>query len=378
MMVSVSNPLWQTYLFIFLLLTVVVLSLRRRKDDSLFPVSVSQELKGVAMLAIIIAHVTYALVDDSRFLLPLAGFAGTGVDIFLLLSGYGLMTSELKRHLSTRQFYQRRFLHLYLPLWLVLIVLLGADALIGRHYSTPYIIQSFLGWFGSADVHTDINSPLWYFSWIVFYYLLFPLLYIRKYPWLSPLLVLIVVKALLFSELEFLKLDYLYELHVWAFPVGMMLGWIFNASPLSTKITGLFERLRTSHIGHYPALLALLGVLLYFYFYSPVGQSIAYEQFGNILIILLLVLVFLIKNRQSLFLQVIGLMSYEIYLFHWPLMYRYGILFKYLPAGVALFIYLGVFLIIAYGLHWVSLRLSGDDRRPSWLSRLFKHQQTYG
>ncbi len=377
MMVSVNNPVAQTYLFALLLLIIIIFSLRRRQDESLFPVSVSQELKGVAMLAVIIAHVTYALVDDTRFLAPFAGFAGAGVDIFLLLSGYGLMASELKRHLSTRQFYQRRFLHLYLPLWLVLAIFFVVDALMGKFYDTPYIVQSFLGWFSSADLYRDVNSPLWYFSWIIFYYLLFPLLYIRKYPWLSPLLMLIAVKAVLFSEPEFLKVSYLYELHVWAFPFGMFLGWLFNASPLSEKISGFFQRLRTSQVGHYPALLMLAAVLLYFYYNSPVGQSLKYEQFGNILIILLLIMVFLIKNRQSLFLQVIGLMSYEIYLLHWPLMYRYGIIFKYLPAGLAVVVYLGIFIALAYILRYVSARLTGSDGRPSWPARLFKRQKTY-
>ena len=42
-----------------------------------------------------------------------------GVAIFFFLSGYGLMESEQKSHLSLAAFFKRRFLNVYLPVLLV-------------------------------------------------------------------------------------------------------------------------------------------------------------------------------------------------------------------------------------------------------------------
>jgi len=40
---------------------------------------VTQELKGLAILSIVFAHIAYMLVSDSRFLYPLSVAAGVGV-----------------------------------------------------------------------------------------------------------------------------------------------------------------------------------------------------------------------------------------------------------------------------------------------------------
>ena len=45
-----------------------------------------------------------------------------GVAIFFFLSGYGLMMSELKRHLNFKEFLKKRFLKVYLPVLLVTMI----------------------------------------------------------------------------------------------------------------------------------------------------------------------------------------------------------------------------------------------------------------
>ena len=42
-----------------------------------------------------------------------------GVAVFFFLSGYGLMSSELKGHLSASQFFKRRFCKIYIPVLLI-------------------------------------------------------------------------------------------------------------------------------------------------------------------------------------------------------------------------------------------------------------------
>jgi peptidoglycan/LPS O-acetylase OafA/YrhL len=51
----------------------------------------------------------------------------------------------------------------------------------------------------------------------------------------------------------------------------------------------------------------------------------------------------------------IGFFSYEIYLFHWPLMYRYYSLFKILPPWLAMLLYLPIFIVLG----WLMQKLIG-------------------
>jgi peptidoglycan/LPS O-acetylase OafA/YrhL len=47
-------------------------------------------------------------------------------------------------------------------------------------------------------------------------------------------------------------------------------------------------------------------------------------------------------------LSLFGLYSYEIYLFHWPILARYDIFYKYTPAWLATALYLVFFLGLAW------------------------------
>ena len=104
MQIIIFNPIFQTQIFIGWLLLALLLSARVKKSAGFFPVSLTSELKGVAILAVVFSHVGYFLAADHRFLFPLSVFAGAGVDIFLFLSGFGLAVSAIKKSLSIKEF----------------------------------------------------------------------------------------------------------------------------------------------------------------------------------------------------------------------------------------------------------------------------------
>lgn len=82
-------------------------------------------LKFIAAILVIIAHTgTTALgpaygAAHPAFYIMATQNGYIGVAIFFFLSGYGLMQSELKSHLSAMDFFRRRFLKVYLPVLLV-------------------------------------------------------------------------------------------------------------------------------------------------------------------------------------------------------------------------------------------------------------------
>ena len=72
------------------------------------------------------------------------------------------------------------------------------------------------------------------------------------------------------------------------------------------------------------------------------------------------IFLFLIKKRESKLFSLFGLYSYEIYLFHWPLMYQYDVLYKNLPAWIATIGYLCIF--IGLGFLFKKLNKKGGKR----------------
>ncbi|MFA5776010.1 MAG: acyltransferase family protein [Patescibacteria group bacterium] len=216
----------QTIFFIVLLLLVVVLTIKKSVKGGGFSTTLTNGLKGVAILMVIFSHVGYFLTSDHTFLYPLSVAGGIGVNVFLLLSGFGFTTSALKSSISLKEFYFKRLKKIFIPMWVVLGPLLILDFLVlGRHYGFKTVLDSFLGWFPRADVFLDIDSPLWYFTAILFYYLLFPLIFSKRQPFLSAILMLllgcILVDLKLPVVVDVLKL---YKLHYMAFPFGMLLA----------------------------------------------------------------------------------------------------------------------------------------------------------
>jgi hypothetical protein len=104
MLISVTNPVQATWIFSIILFIALLVSIKPRKIAEWFPASLTTELKGMAILMIVLSHIGYFLVTDTRFLWPLSIMAGVGVNLFLFLSGFGLTASQMKKDLSVRAF----------------------------------------------------------------------------------------------------------------------------------------------------------------------------------------------------------------------------------------------------------------------------------
>jgi len=82
MVENINYPVFQTVALSFLLLFFLSISLRQKKHTEIFPASVTTELKGVAILMVLFAHIGYFLFWDHRFMFPLSVFGGIGMDLF--------------------------------------------------------------------------------------------------------------------------------------------------------------------------------------------------------------------------------------------------------------------------------------------------------
>jgi peptidoglycan/LPS O-acetylase OafA/YrhL len=165
MHINVSYPYFQTALFVGLLIATVVLTAKKDHAPHAMNHTHTNELKGVAILMVLFSHIGYFLFSDHTFLYPLSVAGGLGVNIFLFLSGFGLASSSAAAEKSLWHFYIKRFLAIFVPMWMVLFATLLADFYLqGRTYDLVTIVQSVVGFFPNADLSSAINSPLLFSS----------------------------------------------------------------------------------------------------------------------------------------------------------------------------------------------------------------------
>lgn len=347
MQINVTDPIVQTYLFSLIFFTLLFLSVRKKEIDLTLSKEVTTDLKGFAILAIVFSHIGYFLSTDDRFLFPLSILAGAGVNLFLFLSGFGLTVSAIKRPVTVFGFYKKRLSKLFIPLWITISVLLLSDLIfLHKSYSLETLIQSYLGFFPSADLFSDLDSPLWYFTLIFFYYLIFPLLFWKKFPYLSAPFMLLITFYVLDQQLLIKEpVLNLYKLHFISFPLGVFFAEIIydeNLTGIMAKAKKIYYRLNLSLI----SIPFFLAVFFYTSFNSGVGLSKVMEQTISLITTLCAVFLFLIIHFKFRLFSFLGKYSYEIYLVHWPILAYYGFLYLYLPAFLATIIYLGIFIVL--------------------------------
>lgn len=379
MLITVANTVQSTWIVIVALIATILLAFRKTTHNELFPVPVTQELKGLGILAIVFAHISYMLVTDNTFLYPLSIAAGVGVDLFLFMSGFGLTVGMLKKPMPTLEFYRRRLIKIFIPFWIVLVILFICDYFfLNIHYSLVYILQSVLGWFPRASAFEDVNSPFWYISWMLMFYALFPLLFMRERPWLTAVLLALIANIVALTDPLQLQVNWLHRLHTNAFSLGILLAWWLHANPSKVKTLEWFRN-QSSGFGRYAVVAAALIFAGYMAYHNTAGN---WPQFANLLeatgfdpgffigqatsliCMAALIVVFSLKKIDNKFLYVYGIYSYETYLLHWPLMSRYDIFFQFLPAWAATILWVIAFI----GIGWLLQKMTAPV--SAWVDKL--------
>lgn len=341
MLIKVTDPILQTVLFATIFFVLLFISVRKRGKEKYFSKEVTNQLKGLAILTVVFSHIGYSLSESQKFLYPLSVLGGVGVNIFLFLSGFGLTVSQIRSPLAPLPFLKKRLLKIFIPLWIIILGFLLIDFLfLQRTYPVQEIIQSFLGFFPKADIFTNIDSPLWYFSLIFFYYLIFPFLFIKKIPEISPLLILFLSLFILNKFTLPIDKDVLalYKLHFLAFPLGVWFALTIQDLQLNLKPV-------------LKILILIVSILIFSYtaIHSAVGEGLKIEQTISIITTLSAVIAFSLIKFDFKLLAIFGLYSYEMYLLHLPILSRFN-LFLSLPPFLMVLLNLILILITSYAL----------------------------
>ena len=382
MPITITDDIYQSnFIVIAILIAVVLFTFKRAKHTDLLPISVTQELKGLGILTVVFAHFAYMLVTNADFLFPLSIIAGVGVDLFLFMSGYGLTVGMLKKPLPIFEFYKRRVIKIFIPFWVALILIFAANAIfLDIHYTVPYMIQSLLGWFPTAEGFDDVNSPFWYITWMMMFYVLFPLVFSTKRPWLSAIILAVIATLIgVYNPLN-MGDNWLHRLHTVAFSLGIVFAWVlFETKDKENKFVAHLKEFRNkAKIMPYVIIALMLGVVVYMSLHTTanhwptltaiLGKGYFVDQLTSIILMFAFIVIFSLKKFDNKFLSIYGLYSFEVYLIHWPLIGRYDIFFDYLPSWAAVIAWLVTFIVVSWLLQKITTPIG------AWIdSRLVKH-----
>lgn len=357
---SFTNIELSTYVVIAFAVLVLFTTFKDSNHSDVFPISVTNELKGLGILTVVFAHFAYMKVTNAEFLFPLSIIAGVGVDLFLFMSGYGLSVGMLKKPMKAVDFYKKRVIKIFIPFWIALIIMFIADAIfMDKYYSFTYILSSMLGYFPTADGFGDVNSPFWYITWMIMFYLLFPLVFFKDKPWLTALILAVIATLIgTFNPLE-LGSNWLHRLHTVAFSLGIITAWLFQVKEgQENKLVNYIKNLRDNSVDMKYIIMAIMFAVVFYVSQRTganswpnlkeiMGQGFYVEQLMSIVIMLAFITIFILKKIDSKFLAMYGVYSYEVYLIHWPLMAKYDIFFIYLPAWAAVIAWLTTFILVS-------------------------------
>ena len=302
-------------------------------------ITVTDQIRGAAIFMIILSHyITRVFTPGtSHYYWIFKDTGGIGVGAFLLVSGYGLMSSYLQKGFQ-KLYLIKRLLRIYLPYWFFIILWIILDIyLLNIHHTAKEILAGFAGIVVLGDYIKEINPSLWFITLIIFYYILFFIVFSLKISQIKQVILLILGSSITILMSRYLGLKYGYAaLDQWGdyslyFPVGVLLA--LNYKSLQ-KLYTLISKDNTKFIY---LLLFIIAFLL--------GQ---YYPFILTFIIIIPFLFLSSINLFSRFLLFIGTISYELYLVHIPFLLKYDFILYRQPYFVSFFIYLGIMILLAW------------------------------
>lgn len=159
----------------YILLFLIIISFRKNKGEPQEELGreASEEMKGLAILMVLLGHMTFMA---GLMTMPIAPYLGAqGVELFLFLSGFGLVASYQKKGLQ--KFISKRLRTIYLPYTVVnvlKIIVYAFMGMIGTYIGIKMIFFNFIG----LDINMD--TSMWYIQYILICYVIFFLIFSIK------------------------------------------------------------------------------------------------------------------------------------------------------------------------------------------------------
>ena len=274
--------------------------------------------KGFAILTIVLFH--YFKISATGLMSKAIMFGGTGVHLFIIMSGFGLTLSPFFSSLS---FYKRRFLKILVPYYLFVTFLF----ILNQFYmlfpeDDLYAYLGHILWYKMFDesIISSFYYHLWFLSTIIQFYLIYPLLLEAKGRLGNMYFVILAISIsviywftiIKFNVSEMLVFRSFFLQYLWEFCIGMVLADQYR------KRHYKFWQQRVSIL----FLVTIIGIAL-MGFMAMKGGYIGRvlndipAAFGYTSLVILTYLLFTkINNIFTKIFKYIGSISYELYLIH--------------------------------------------------------------
>ncbi|MDA9981292.1 acyltransferase [Gammaproteobacteria bacterium] len=336
-------------------------------------------LRAIAVLFVIAYHVFPEW--------AIGGFVG--VDIFFVISGF-LISSIIFKGLSDNQFsyiyfYTRRIKRIFPALSLVLVTCLvigslllfvdeykqlGKDTVAGVAFVSNFMLLREGGYFSTAAELKPLLH-LWSLGIEEQFYFIWPLLLVWVWRWPRQVGWIIAILAVTSLGANISIVDnhkdaafYLPFTRFWELMAGALLAYrgvatksspsidyesFFNPNSLGVSVQWLTN------------LLSWVGMLLIFLAFAKIHESLAYPGWWALVPVLGAMMVIAANqnawiNRvvlSSRVLVLVGLISYPLYLWHWPVLY----FARVVEGGTPSFMTKGVVVLLSFVLSWITFRL---------------------
>ncbi len=352
-----------------LLVFAILISVRRsRQTSALLNVSQTDMLRGLAILCIIVKHIDDFLIQGPKcFPLYLATYGGS---LFFFLSGYGLMRSFSLKKNDVLHFAVTRIRRVFIPYWITAAVVLCLDyVLLAKGYAFRNVVLTVLG-INIDQTSLFINGPAWFITMLLFLYCVFIVSTLFRNTFLQLLFIFFSPALFFFFGIQsgilnrivdgFILMSFSH--YMFMFPIGCLIACFYDTCKnFADYLTA--TRLRSL------AVCVLLGAL----FIVTRGLQLKYHTHPNPFfflaafnlhcIIQIALAVFVVNllasyNLTSGFLALVGSLSYELFLLHWPFMVKYDFVLFRMPLKFSFIIYFALLLLLAYVLRRVSASLA--------------------
>ncbi|HEY3347349.1 MAG TPA: acyltransferase [Nitrospirota bacterium] len=337
----------------------------------------TNQLKGLAILLVFAGHIDKIV--PKSWILPDISFIG--VSIFLFCSGFGLMTSAMKRDYTVREFAYKRLLKIFIPYWIITAIIIPADVLLlGKHYSVSELIMTLMG-INITYSLKRLDYARWFITYILIMYAFFiSAVKLARTPAAraSAILLMVIVMAAVLTVFRG-RMVYAsgfigYIGYCIFFPLGAYFAIVKDRFSFANK-----SQPRPGWAGA----ASVITVLAYLWFCSSVAEPFRAEISSHALnhsvfaaetifslAPLLLALYFGGTKAKSAYLAFIGGISFEVFLLHGIIMVKYDFI---LPLGsfpIMFPLLFAVVLLAAYAFNRTvsALATKGALRRPFSLS----------
>lgn len=132
-------------------------------------------LRGFAIFTIALMHLVQGSLSGA--LNKAASFGGAGVHVFILVSGFGLYLSYMRKPLGYGEFLKKRFGKVYWPYAIMVVawvlwILASSGSLLWREGLSHLLLYKMF----DAELDVSLCYPFWFISTIIQFYICWPLI----------------------------------------------------------------------------------------------------------------------------------------------------------------------------------------------------------